>query len=150
MNLRQKITLGFLILGFIFSSIIRIRFNIDNGFEFHNLWITWIPSFFNFALLSSSEQTLTTTFLGYSFFIASGFLMLKPTKGPGAKNKGLVFFLGLVAFALTFELISLFQDLFFSYYGQHLRMGLLIFLLGIIIFRQTLHSSKIIEKLHPE
>lgn len=148
MNLRHKITLAFLFLGFIFSSIIRIRFNIDNGFEFHNLWITWIPSFFNFALLSSSEQTLTTTFLGYIFFVTSGFIMFKSTKGLESKNKSLIFFLGLSAFALLFESISLIQDLFFSYYGQHMRIGLLLLIMGLVIFKRTIHSSNIIEKLH--
>lgn len=77
MNLRQKVSLVFLILGFVFSSIIRVRFNISNGFEYHNLWITWIPSFFDFALIRSSEHALTTTFLGYSIFGVSAYFMLK-------------------------------------------------------------------------
>lgn len=148
MNLRHKGSLVFLILGFFLSSVIRMKFNISNGFEFHNLWITWLPSFFDFALLSSSEHALTTTFLGYIFFISSGFLMLNNLKNLGNKNKRLTTFLGLSAFALLFELISLAQDLFTSYYGQHLRIGLILFILGIIVFSYTYRSSKIISAFH--
>lgn len=145
MNLRNKVALVFLILGFIFSCIIRVRFNIAHGFEFHNFWITWMPSFFDFALLSSNEHALTTTFLGYAFFAISGLLMLNYRKALRNNNKSLLIFMGLTAFALLFEVISLAQDFFTSYYGQHLRMGLLLFLLGIVIFSRIYHSPKFIN-----
>ena len=148
MNFRQKISLVFLILGLLFSSIIRVRFNISNGFEFHNIWITWIPSIFDFALLSTKEQDLTSTFLGYIFFAVFGILMLNQIKRPVNKNKNLTTYLGLTVFALLFELISLAQDLYTSYYGQHLRIGMLLFFFGIIVYYQTIHSLKFIGALH--
>lgn len=150
MNIRQRISLVFLFIGLLFSSIIRVRFNISNGFEFHNWWVTWTPSIFDFALLSSSEHALTSTFGGYLFFALSGFLMLNHMKDFGYKNKMLSAFLGLSVIALAFELISLGQDLFTSYYGQHLRMGLLLFLLGIVVFYRTFPSSKIIGMIHKD
>lgn len=150
MNFRQMISWGLLFLGLLFSSIIRVRFNISHGFEFHEVWVTWIPAIIDFALLSSRDHALTSAFLGYLFFVSAGFLTLNDLKAIGHKNKRLTMFLVLSIFALGFELLSIALDIFNSYHGQHLYMGLILFLLGMTILYEVFRSSKIIGAPHDD
>ena len=133
MNSKQKLSLGFLILGLVFSTIIRVRFNVSNGFEFQDFWITPIPSIFDFAAIRSSELALTSTSFGYLFFVIFGLLMLSDFKALRQKNTSLTIFLVLSLLALVFESISVIQDISSSFVGQHLRMGLALFLFGLLI-----------------
>lgn len=133
MNSKQKLSLGFLILGLIFSSIIRVRFNVSNGFEFQGFWITLFPSIFDFAAIRSSDLTLTSTSFGYLFLVISGLFMLSDFKALRQKNTSLTIFLVLTFLALVFEFVSIIQDISSSFVGQHLRIGLVLFLFGLLI-----------------
>lgn len=133
MNSKQKLSLGFLILGLIFSSIIRVRFNVSNGFEFQGFWITPLPSIFDFAVVRSSDLTLTSTILGYLFLVISGLFMLSDIKALRHKTTNLTIFLVLTLLALAFESVSIIQDISSSFSGQHLRIGLALFVFGLLI-----------------
>jgi hypothetical protein len=133
MNSKQKISLGFLILGLIFSSIIRVRFNVSNGFEFQGFWITPLPSIFDFAAISSSDLALTSASFGYLFLGVFGLLMLSDFKALRQKTTSLTVFLVLTLLALVFESVSIIQDISSSFGGQHLRIGLALFLFGLLI-----------------
>lgn len=133
MNSKQKLSLGFLILGLILSSIIRVRFNVSNGFEFQGYWITPLPSIFDFAVVKSSDLTLTSTILGYLFLGISGLFMLSDFKALRHKTTNLTIFLVLTLLALVFESVSIIQDISSSFAGQHLRIGLALFVFGLLI-----------------
>ena len=134
MNSKQKLSLGFLILGLIFSSIIRVRFNVSNGFEFQGFWITPLPSVFDFAAIRSSDLALTSTSFGYLFIVISGLFMLSDFKALRKKTTSLTVFLVLTLLALVFESVSIIQDFSSSFGGQHLRIGLALFLFGLLVF----------------
>ena len=142
MNSKQKLSLGFLILGLIFSSIIRVRFNVSNGFEFQCFWITPLPSIFDFAVVRSSDLALTSTSFGYLFLIISGLFMLSDFKALRQKNTSLIIFLILTLLALVFEFVSIIQDISSSFVGQHLRIGLVLFLFGLLILVNSFRSIK--------
>lgn len=142
MNSKQKLSLGFLILGLIFSSIIRVRFNVSNGFEFQGFWITPLPSIFDFAVVRSSDLALTSTSFGYLFLIISGLFMLSDFKALRQKNTSLIIFLILTLLALVFEFVSIIQDISSSFVGQHLRIGLVLFLFGLLILVNSFRSIK--------
>lgn len=142
MNSKQKLSLGFLILGLIFSSIIRVRFNVSNGFEFQGFWITPLPSIFDFAVVRSSDLALTSTSFGYLFLIISGLFMLSDFKALRQKNTSLIIFLILTLLALVFEFVSILQDISSSFVGQHLRIGLVLFLFGLLILVNSFRSIK--------
>ena len=142
MNSKQKLSLGFLILGLIFSSIIRVRFNVSNGFEFQGFWITPLPSIFDFAVVRSSDLALTSTSFGYLFLIISGLFMLSDFKALRQKNTSLIIFLILTLLALVFEFVSILQDISSSFVGQHLRIGLVLFLFGLLILVNSYRSIK--------
>ena len=133
MNSKQKLSLGFLILGLIFSSIIRVRFNVSNGFEFQSFWITPLPSVFDFAAIRSSDLALTSTSFGYLFLCVFGLLMLSDFKAIRQKTTSLTVFLVLTLLAIVFESVSIIQDISSSFGGQHLRIGLALFLFGLLI-----------------
>ena len=133
MHSKQKLSLVFLILGLIFSNIIRVRFNVSNGFEFQGFWITPIPSFFDFAAIRSSDLALTSTCFGYLFLVIFGLLMLSYFKALRQKTTSLTVFLVLTLLALAFESVSIIQDISSSFAGQHLRIGLALFLFGLLI-----------------
>uniref|UniRef100_UPI0032176289 hypothetical protein n=1 Tax=uncultured Draconibacterium sp. TaxID=1573823 RepID=UPI0032176289 len=147
MNAKQKLLLGLLIFGFILSSIIRVRFNLSDGFEFHNFWITPIPSIFDFAALSSSELELTTTILGYLSFLIAGILMLRIVRS-SANNKDLsvIAFLVVTCFAIIFEFSSVIQDLNSSFGGKHLRMGLILFVISLTLLFKSHRELKLKNK----
>ena len=133
MTSKQKLSLIFLILGLVFSTIIRVRFNVSNGFEFQDFWITPIPSIFDFAAIRSSDLALTSTSFGYLFFVIFGLLMLIDFKTLIQKTTSLTIFLVLSLLALVFESVSIIQDISSSFVGQHLRIGLALFLFGLLI-----------------
>jgi len=142
MNSKQKLSLGFLILGLTLSSIIRVRFNVSNGFEFQGFWITPLPSIFDFAALKSSDLTLTSTIFGYLFLIISGLFMLSDFKALSHKTTNLTIFLGSTLLALVFESVSIIQDIRSSFNGQHLRIGFALFLFGLLILVSNYRQAK--------
>ena len=142
MKTKQKIFIVLLILGLIFSSLLRVRFNVSNGFDFQNFWIKFLPlPIFDFGG-STNELVLTTTFLGYLFFVISSFFMPKNIKTLNVKNLGLIAFSLLTILAIVFEGSSIIQDLNSNFTGQHFRIGPTLFIIGILIFRQDYRMSK--------
>ena len=134
MNTKQKQLLVFILLGFIFSSILRIKFNVGSGFEFENYWITIPLPFFDWAVAKSSETSLTSTFIGYFFVTLFGIKLLhylKPIRQPKYNLLGFT----IVAFiAFIFEASSIIIATFSSYLGQHMRIGPLLFVWALLMF----------------
>lgn len=82
MNNKQKLILVLIILGYIFSSLLRIKFNLSHGFEFYEFWITPIPfPFFRVVVESSDITLLTSTIFGYLFYALAAIILIKKTTG---------------------------------------------------------------------
>ena len=79
-------------------------------------------------------MTLTSTILGYLFLVISGLLMLRDFKALRHKTTNLTIFLVLTLLALVFESVSIIQDISSSFSGQHLRIGLALFVFGLFVF----------------
>lgn len=111
-----------------------MRFNLSEGFEFHNFWITITPSIFDYAG-SSNELELTTTFLGYILFLIFGILLIRVNKDANTvRNTSSFIFLTITLIAFITESWSLIQDIGSDFSGQHFRIGPILFLVGLYIF----------------
>ena len=76
MNLNKKSVFAFLVLGLIFSSIIRIKFEFHSGFEFQNFWITFPLPLFSMASDLVKDLALTSTIVGYLFYAGFGIALI--------------------------------------------------------------------------
>ena len=127
----NRTILFLLLVGLILSSLIRIVFNISNGFEYQEIWIKILPlPIFDFAMQSSSELVLTSTFVGYIFYFAVGIMLIIKQKD---KLIWIIPFLLIVVISIYFEVNSAVQDINSNFSGQHLRIGPLLFLVGLFI-----------------
>lgn len=120
--------------GLIFSSMILFKFNLHNGFEFLGWKFSYLPfPFFDFAHISSGESALTSTLLGYLFFIIYGLVLLSAIEGDKRKR---ILTLGLIImtlYSVYFESLAMLQDLKGKYMGQHLWNGPVLFILGLLL-----------------
>ena len=86
MKTKLKLSIVFLIFGLIFSSIIRLQFNTSSGFEFQKALITLPLPIFDFAAHSSNNLVLSSSFIGYFFFVVFGLLLISDFKSLISKN----------------------------------------------------------------
>lgn len=131
MRAHQKVIFILLILGVIFSSFIRIKFNLSDGFEYHGFWIRLLPlPIFDYAG-GSNELKLTSTIVGYLFYLVSGLMMLKNHKKVISWAS---VFIAIILISILFETIYMIQDMNQKFIGQHLRVGPFLLIVGIILF----------------
>ncbi len=135
----KKLSIILLFLGLIFSQIIVVRFNLSNGFEFHNFWIKVLP-IASYAGKSSPELYLTSTILGYIAFVVFGVLNTNKVKSPGIFKSALMFS-GITIIVTFFEFTSILEDLNSTFHGKYFRIGWLLFLLGLWIFSKKFLSK---------
>ncbi len=136
----KKLSIILLFLGLIFSQIIVVRFNLNDGFEFHNYWIKILP-IADYAGKYSPELYLTSTVLGYIAFVIFGILNTNKVKSPGIFKSALMF--SAITIVVTFfEFTSILEDLNSTFHGKHFRIGWLLFLLGLWIFNKKYLSKK--------
>jgi hypothetical protein len=134
MNSKQKLTFGLLIFGFIFSSIIRIRFNISGGFNFHDIWLSSPLPLFDFSAHSTNEQALTSTIIGYLLFALFGFFLITDYYSSNLSRIILTPFLLLTIIASMFEITSLIQDFNSNFVGNYVQIGPTLFIFGLFIY----------------
>ena len=123
-----------MIFGLVFSSIVRITFNLSDGFVFHDLSLTPPLPLFDYADEGSTHAELTSTLVGYVFFILAGFIFIDEIK---ENQRWLMILLGFVAIAMYasyFEVSSMIADINGEYKGTHAWVGPTLFLLGLLIF----------------
>jgi len=131
---KQKQFIVLLILGLVFSSILRITFNLSDGFVCHDLSITPPFPLFDYADKGSTHAQLTSTFFGYVLFLLAGFTFIGEIK---EDQRWLMILLGFVAitlYAAYFEFSSLMADINGKYEGEHAWVGPTLFLLGLLIY----------------
>jgi hypothetical protein len=132
MKTNRKLILVLLICGLILSSLVRIVFNLSNGFEYHNFWIKILPlPIIDFAGKSSNQMSLTSTIIGYIIYLIAGFLMIQTQKND---ILWISIFVLIILISIYFETTSMIQDLNSRFTGQHLRTGPILFILGLLIF----------------
>ncbi len=140
----RKLSLVILVLGLIFSSILRVKFNLNGGFQFHGVWFKLIPiPFFDYSG-SIDQKYLTTTFIGYFFYLI---LILGYFKH-FVKQNSTVKVLVILSFALTccalfVEMRSILNDALSLNNGMHFRVGPLLCLLGVLIYERTGHTKQV-------
>lgn len=143
MTTKQKILFGLLILGLIFSSLVRIRFNLSDGFIFHDVWTKLLPlPLFDYAK-QSGDLSLTSTIIGYLFFAVSGILLVSEVKTNKLAKAVLTGFLLITVYSTYFEWTSLMQDINSHFIGQHLRMGPVLFLLGLVLYIRNYRTHRV-------
>ncbi len=140
----KKTSLFLLITGLFFSQIIVIRFNLNNGFEFHNLWIKFLP-IADYAGKSSGELFLTSTILGYIAFVIFGVNHTNKSKYPQIFKSALMY-TGIAVVVTFFEFTSILEDLNGTFQGKHFRIGWLLFLLGLWIFWKKYFSKSTVNQ----
>jgi len=139
MNKTQKITLALLVIGLIFSSLLRIAFNVSDGFVFQRFLISVLPlPIFDYAGNASNELNLTTTILGYFFYLFAGFVLIKKNKDDKKWYSFAVGFVLILVTAIIFEGSSIVLDLKSEFVGQHLRIGPALFILGFLTLTKNL------------
>jgi len=142
MTTKQKILLGLLILGLVFSSLVRLQFNLSDGFVSHGVMIKFIPlPLFDYAG-QSGDLSLTSTIFGYLFFLLAGVLLFLKTRKNKLQRRLWLGFLFITLYATYFEWTSLMQDINLTYAGQHLRMGPVLFLLGLVLYIRSYRTHR--------
>jgi hypothetical protein len=137
MTAKQIFTVVILVLGLVFSSLVRFTFNLQDGFVFHSWWINPLP-LFNFAEDGSSMLNLTSTAAGYLFYIVAGLFFIKDVR---ENARWLLITLGYIfvtVYAVYFEMMAMLDDLQGKFSGQHLWAGPVLFLLGLLIYFKTM------------
>ena len=117
-----------LILGLIFS-IVLITYRIENGFEFLNIQSEL--SIIDVAFNKSKETYLSSTIIGYLFYLIFSLTMWRKTNR-NEKNRLLIFSL-LTLIGISFELKTLYESLNGIYNGGHFRIGIPLALIGFLI-----------------
>ncbi|MCB2195601.1 MAG: hypothetical protein KQH79_07060 [Bacteroidetes bacterium] len=136
----KRTSLILLILGLILSQIVIVKFNLNNGFEFHNIDIRLIP-LTDYAGKISQKLYLTSVIVGYILFVIFGVLNTNKQKAPEIFKSSLMF-TGIALVVTFFEFTSILEDLNGTFQGKRFHIGWLIFLLGLWIFSKRYISIK--------
>lgn len=140
---KPKILLALLILGLVFSSLVRLQFNLSDGFVSHGVMTKFIPlPLFDYKG-QSGDLSLTSTIFGYLFFLLSGVLLFMETRRNKLQRRLWLGFLFITLYATYFEWTSLMQDINLTYAGQHLRMGPVLFLLGLVLYIRSYRTQRV-------
>lgn len=135
----KKISLALLIVGLLLGQLVRIIFNVHDGFEFHTISLKLLPIADYGG--GSSEQFLTSTILGYLAFIAFGVINTNRQKYPGIFKSALMF-TGASLVVAFFEFTSIIEDYNNTFQGKHFRIAWLLFFLGLWIFSKNYLAKK--------
>jgi len=136
----KKLSFILIIAGLILSQIIRIGFNLNDGFEFHGIIIKFLP-IFDYAGKGSNELYLTSTILGYIAFIVFGIINTNKVKSPEIFKSAFMF--TAIAIVVTyFEFTSVIEDMDGNFQGKHFRIGWLLFFLALWIFSKKYLPKK--------
>ena len=134
MQPKQKQFLILLIAGFVLSSIVKITFSLNPGFVFHGLEITLPLPLFDFAEEASQHKQLSTTLVGYIFYAAAGLVIIGQLKANQRWQLITLGFILLSLYAIYFEASAWASDISNDYKGQHMWIGPVMFLLGLLIY----------------
>lgn len=136
----KKLSLILIILGILLSQVLRIAFNLNDGFEYHGFIIKLLP-IADYAGRASNELYLTSTILGYIAFLIFGIMNTNKVQSPEIFKSAFMF--SAIALVVTFfEFTSILEDLNGTFHGKHFRIGWLLFVLALWIFSKKYLSKK--------
>ena len=116
-----------LILGAL-TSIVLIRFDLQNGFEYLGNKI--IFSLIDYAGESSTDKFLTTQIIGYLIFLV--FILLIRKHFIDKNQIAITVFIILVIIGIFNESLALYENFNGEFKGRHFRIGNTLTLLGIL------------------
>jgi len=124
-----------LALGLLFSSIAGFNFNLTDGFHFHNFWVRTPLPLVDIATKNSSDLHLNSHLIGYLFYLVFGMISFGETDWSNWRNSmGFIAFVALVGLVIISDFNSFYQEITHQFTGRHIRMGLLVFLIGLSVF----------------
>ncbi|NOU59500.1 hypothetical protein [Marinifilum caeruleilacunae] len=112
-----------------------IKFSLASHFEFVDYWFKLIPLPIIDISGISDEVYPDTKMIGYSIYLLSSFILFFKLKTDRILLSALLIFFSISAFAITFEVYSIFQYINSSYEGQTLYIGPFLFLFNFAIIR---------------
>lgn len=146
MSTKQKLIQLLAALGLIFSSLLRINFNINTNFEFQQIWLRVLP----FPIFDYADQShdlyLSSTIIGYLFYVLSGFIMLKEIKTDRLLFPLISGFLILSSYAIYVETTSILQDMHSVYKGQYMRIGPTLFIVFLWVYSK--YQKMIVNRIY--
>lgn len=120
-----------LIFALLLSSVIRVRFNLNEGLEFYGFWVT--PPFTFLSISTRFGHLLTSTFLGYIIYILFGINEYKMTAKRTKRYEYLTWFI-IFSVAITgYEISQIISDFNGNFNGRHVHCGPLLFITGLVI-----------------
>lgn len=124
-----------LIIGWIFSTLISVRFNLTPQLEFKGFWISSPLQFIDIAIQGSEELSLTSQLIGYIFYILFGVLSIPRIDLSVKINLFLIitFFL-MILLVFAGDIYFFLLDMHGQFTGSHFRIGATVFAIGFIIF----------------
>jgi len=131
----RTLTFVFLILGLLCSIFIRIDFFSTNNIFEYRLVASPHFSFADIAFNSSVEKTFSSQIISTVFYLLSvlSIFLDKKRKSISLDN---FLFMGLVSFQLLYDFFCIYKVSINEYEGEHLRIGLILFLLGIFVWKK--------------
>ena len=142
MKIKPWILWTVLIVAYVLSSAVRMKFSLHDGYEFHGMWYSLISLPF-FDAGGPPSEFLTSIFTGYIVFLAFGILFLIGSR----RNTISVIIIGvlilLAGYGLYAEVSSIIQDSNSEYTGQHFRIGPTLLLLGIWLMLRVHRIKKL-------
>jgi len=145
MSGKIKLPLALLLCGLLFSSITGFNFNLADGFHFHNFWIKGPLPIFDLAMKSSGELFLNSQLIGYLFYIIFGMISFGKINWSDIRsNISFIAFVAFVAMVIIGDFYCFYLDITHQFTGQHFRVGLLVFLLGLTV----LYRNQLADKLN--
>jgi hypothetical protein len=133
MQPKQKQFLILLAVGFVLSGIVKIEFSLNPGFVFHGLNISLPLPLFDFAE-ESGQTRLSTELAGYLFYAIAGLVFIGELK---SNKRWLLITLGFILvtlYAVYFEASAWAAGMSGEYNGEHMSIGPILFLLGLLIY----------------
>jgi len=133
MTSKIKLPLALLLCGLLFSSIAGFNFNLANGFHFHNFWFKVPLQIFDFAGGSSGELFLNSQLLGYLFYLLFGMISFEKIEWSNLRSSlSFIAFVALIGMVVINDFYCFYLDLTAQFTGRHFRVGLLVFLIGLL------------------
>ncbi len=129
-----KKSLILLLLGLIFSQIVRLNFTILGGFSFEDITFhIWPPA--ELALVSGAGVNLSSIFIGYLLYIVFGFSFIRRKQSSKVIMPAIMMLL-MTTFAIYFEFSAIIEDYLGYYNGKHMRVGWVLFVYGLHVFNR--------------
>ena len=137
--MKRTTSITLLVLALLFSDFIIMSFNLSGGFQSSGIKFQLLP-LIAFSVNISEHAFLTSSIVGYILF--TFFLLANFKRAKVVAPKSFYTALFSCVASVLFELYSFACDSTNNYMGQHLRIGLLLFLMCYNVFNAIYKDEK--------